>query len=313
MSKQILQFLVDMLLPLVIGYFLKRSSKFPAQILDKLIVINIIAILPLLSLFSLWIVHLDPRYLWLPFLGMFQQIIPGFIGFFFHRKNTESIGERGSYVISGLLSNRTTMGTLSIFILLGEQAYALSQLAIIFEIVVIFALAFPMARYYQELINGEKGSKFSLKDLINRNMIPLIGMSIGLVLNFQGVPRPALAGNIFPYLIHLNGWSGLLPVGYSINFAVVRERLKRVWGIAGTRFLTTPLVTILLLLPLRHDMIVVKTVLVLSFAPTAIFSVLTAKLYKLDVDFAVAAFIVTTVIYLALIFPVIAVGFHLFS
>ena len=41
----------------------------------------------------------------------------------------------------------------------------------------------------------------------------------------------------------------------------------------------------------------------IAAAPTAINAVLTARLYKLNVDLTVASFLVTTVIYLLLFYP----------
>lgn len=312
MFKQIAQFLFDMFLPLVVGYLMRRMSKVSPKLFDTLIVLNITSIFPLLSLFSLWGVHLNPQYLWLPFLGVFQQLIPGLAGYLLGGKRLTSPDEKGSFVISGLLSNRATMGALSVFILLGVQAYALAQLVVIFEPLVTFAVAFPLAQHYQRLSNGEEGNKFKLGDLFNRNMIPLVAVMIGLVLNYSGLPRPAFGGNVFPYLIHLNGWSALLPVGYSINFSGIRKQLKPAWGLAGIKFLVAPAATLLLLYPFMHEMLVVKVLLILSFAPAAIFSVLAAKIYKLHVNLTVAAFVLTTALFLGIIYPSLAVVLYLF-
>ena len=43
--------------------------------------------------------------------------------------------------------------------------------------------------------------------------------------------------------------------------------------------------------------------MVLAITPTAINAVITARLFKLNVDLTIAAFILTTVIYLLVVFP----------
>ena len=47
----------------------------------------------------------------------------------------------------------------------------------------------------------------------------------------------------------------------------------------------------------------IGSVLLIAAAPTAINAVLTARLYKLNVDLTVASFLVTTVIYLLPFYP----------
>ena len=69
------------------------------------------------------------------------------------------------------------------------------------------------------------------------------------------------------------------------------------------RFIVTPLVFLVLCHLLFDDPTLIGSLLLIAAAPTAINAVLTARLYRLNVDLAIASFLVTTVIYLAVFFP----------
>lgn len=310
MSKQFAQIMLDMFLPLLVGYFLRRVHKNFTSIFDVLVRLNITAIFPLLSALSLWAIRFDARFVWLPFLGVLQQLIPGFIGYLFGHKRMSSLEGEGSFVISSLLSNRAMMGTLSVFILLGDQPYAMSQLVVFLEPVVTFAGAFPWAGNYQQRLLHLEVMRFRLRSLLNRNMLPLLGMMAGILLHFSGYSRPDSLTLLFPYLIHLNAWSVLLPVGYSIHLSGIKRHLKPIGALAAIKFVVTPLATLLLLVPFWGQTEMVKVLMALSFAPTAVFAVLAAKIYQLDIDLSVASFVVTTILYLVLIFPLLAAVLH---
>lgn len=311
MSRQIIQFLFDMFLPLLSGYFLRQLPRDFTTVFDKLVRLNISAIFPLLCALSLWAINFDPRFIWLPVLGVLQQIFPGLVGYLLGRGRFDTLAEEGSFVISSLLSNRAMLGTLSVFILLGEQAYAMAQLVVFLEPMVTFAGAFSWASYYRQRIENREQEKFRLKSLINRNMLPLVGMLAGLSLHFSGWERPAFLSAFFPYLVHINAWSLLLTVGYSINLSGIKGRLKPIWALAAIKFAAAPLLTLLILIPFWQELDIVKVLMTLSFVPTAVFAILAAKIYRLDEELTVAVFVVTTLMYLVVVFPMLEVALHL--
>ena len=55
-----------------------------------------------------------------------------------------------------------------------------------------------------------------------------------------------------------------------------------------------------------HDAVAVNTLLVIASTPTAINAVVTAKIHDLNVNVAMAAFAVTTVMFVLLVFPLLA-------
>jgi len=315
MGRQLGMFLADMFLPLVVGYLLRRqgwlSPRTVERWLDRLIVVNIVGVFPVLGTLSLWSVHLNHEYAWFPLLGLVQQLVPGAIGYMM-AKGLPDLKSRGSFVICSLLANRATLASLAVFILLGEQAYGLAQLAVLLEPLITFALAFPIAQYYERQVAGGTTDQLSAgKVLLNRNMLPVLAVLLGLGLNLGGVARPQWGSTVISYFIHLNGWSALLPIGFGVSFVGMRERVQATWRLAGIKFVAVPLITSLMVYPLRQDVLAVRVLLILALAPTAIFSVLTVRLHRLDVNLATAAFVVTTAVFFAILYPGLAVVVHL--
>ena len=53
------------------------------------------------------------------------------------------------------------------------------------------------------------------------------------------------------------------------------------------------------------DQVLLGTLMIVAATPTAINAVITSRLYKLNVDLAIAAFLLTTAVFLLLIFPLL--------
>lgn len=304
--QQVLYFVLDMIAPLLTGYLLRRSPVKP-HVLDKLMTINITIIFPILCILSFWVIHLDLQLIWLPILGIVMQVVPGVFGWWRARSKFEHPLEQGSYIMACLLSNRTILGTLGVYILLGEKGYALAQLVVLLETFVTFTVAFPVASYFSHLNKEGKAWKVSFQTLlINRNQLSLLGIFIGAMLNLSGLARPPMLDHVFPLFIHFNAWSALLPIGYLIDVAKMRKYWPKIKDLAWIKFLLIPICMFPLSYFIIRDPTAILVLTILSFAPTAVFSVVAAKLNNLDIDLALAAFVYTTLMYFVLVYPLTA-------
>ncbi len=306
MTGQLLIFLFDLPLPLLCGYLLVKTGRFSSKTFDPLITLTILLILPVLAMLSFWGVALEWRLLSLPILGLAMQLVPG--AFAWIRAESKFTGplDKGSYVLSNLLCNRGVLGGLAVFILFGEQAYAYAQLTIVLGMPVLLGIGFPAAHYYQNKHNGIAGQGVSIKKfLLDKRQVALIGLMIGLVLNMLGIERPEALSTIFSLLIHVVAWALLVPVGASIAFSEMKAHWKQVIDILPLRFILCPVLFYVLGMLVGLQGVVLYTVVVLSATPTAINAVVTSKLYNLNLHLATAAFVLTTVVYMALIFPLL--------
>lgn len=295
---------MDMILPLIVGYCLRRSPWNWARIFHGLINMGIIILFPVLTLFSIW--GLVPVFdlVWLPIFGILLHVFPGGVCLWLGRRKYKSSLDYGSYAISGFLSNRVTLGALTAYVLYGETGYAYSQMVVLFDNLLTFGVAYPLAQQYRNLHEHGGGLRVNLqKILFNRNQMPMFGMMVGAVLNWQGVPRPEAFLPAFDAAVHFAAWTFLLPVGYSMDFGEVRSYLRDAAEISFIKCLVTPLLTLLAARFLISEPIALRTLVLLSAAPTAVNAVIVMKLFGLNLHLSVAAFVMSTAVYLLAAFP----------
>lgn len=297
---------VDLIAPLVLGYLFRYQRRLGDRFFSNMMNNNILTLYPALSVLSFWVVRLDLELAWLPIFGMILGLIPGVTAYLWSAKKYSDYLERGSYIIAAILSNFGTLGGLCAFIIYGETGFAYVQLAVLLQNVVIFMFCFPLAQYYYHQSRNADRHAVSLTDLLlNKNQLPVLGLVIGASLYYLGVPRPQILGDLFNPLVHVAAWTALIPIGFSINLAEMRRYYWKIFDLIPIKFIVTPLIAYGLARLVISDQKVVNTLLILASTPTAINAVVIAKLHNLNVDIAMAAFVLTTAVHLLVVFPVI--------
>jgi len=290
----------------VAGYALARRGVLKQAAFDRIMVLSVVGLSPPLAVLSFWVMGLDISIIWLPVLGVVMQFVPGAAALLRARaKFTDSL-ERGGYVLSNMLRNRGILGLLVVFILYGETGVAYCYLVMSLSGIVLYCLCFPMAGYFHAVNQGGGAKAPSLKSiLLNRNQIPMLGVLAGLALNVAHVSRPSLLSNAFPYLLHVTLVTMVLPIGASIDVHEAKKYFLAVADLIPIKFMLTPALVypIALLVGLEGEAL--WTVVILACSPTAVNAVFTSRLFKLNVHVAMAAFLLTTAVYLAIVLPII--------
>lgn len=295
---------VDMILPLIVGYSLRRFSWGSERIFNWMISLGIIFLFPGLTAFSIW--GLVPVFdlVWLPAFGILLHILPGGLALLWGRQKYKSSLDYGSYTISGFLSNHVTLGSLSAYILFGETGYAYTQMTLLFNSLLMFGFAYPLAQHYRNQYDHGSGLRVDLRQILfNRNQMPLVGMIVGILLNWWGAHRPESFLPIFDMMIHFSAWTFLVPVGYSIDFEEVRHYWRDAVDITVIKCLITPVLTVAAAGFFIHDEIAFRTLILLAAQPTAVNAVIAVKLFGLNLHLTVGAFVISTAVYLLLVFP----------
>lgn len=303
-TEKLLLFLTDLILPIVAGYLLQKQKRFGDAFFNGMMRAGILFITPFSVAISFWGSGISAENIWLPVLGVLMQMVPFGIGYFVAKKKYSSPLDQGSYILAAMLLNRGVVGSLSVYILFGEAGYSSAQLVMLLSNLVLYTFCFPMAKYYGEQGNEQKSARPTLKSILwSPTQLPTLGIIAGIILYFTKVSRPPVFSNVLDITVHITAWLSLIPVGYSIDFGKMKGYWKSIWDIIGIKFLLTPALLYLpgrLLIP--NDT-VFYTFLVLAASPTAINAVVTAKLNKLNVHVAMAAFILSTAVYVLVIFP----------
>ena len=296
----------DLIAPLIVGYFLHRKKLLPDKFTNLLIKFNVIVVYTLLTLLSFWVLPLTRDLLFLFPFGALYVIVPGIIGALTFAKFHKSLLNRGAYVMSAMLSNIGTLGGVCAFILYNEEGFAYTQIIGSCQNILLVLVCFPLAQYYHEKHfagnNVEHAQKW-WQSLFSVNQMSILGIIAGLILNANGIARPEILSEFFQGLIHFGAWTSLLPVGFLLNFSHTKYYYTRVWDLAILRFLIMPAFIYFASRILFSDAILLNTLLICAMAPTAINAVLTSRLYKLNVNLAITSFIMTTAIFLLVLFP----------
>ncbi|MFC2460532.1 AEC family transporter [Selenomonas noxia] len=300
----------DLILPLIVGYLLYQRRLLSDAAVNLLIRINVVVFFTLLSLFSFWALPLTRDLVILPVFFAFIILFPGFISWRFLGRRFHSPIDRGTHLISALLSNIGTLGGICAYIIYGERGFAYAQIGGACQNLILVLLAFPAAQYYY-LLHKNRGRRARLEGhgflglLVSWNQISILGMAAGLLLNAGGVVRPPVLSDAFGCLIHVSAWFAMLPVGSLINFRRARHFVYLTLDMIFLRFLLVPLVTFFAARLIISDPLVRNALVIFASVPAAINATLTARLYQLNVDYTIAVFLVTTVLYLIVLFPAV--------
>ena len=302
---RILYVFTDLATPLLAGYIAYQRGRISDALCNALIRFNIIVMATLLAVLSFWVMPLSKSLLWLPLFSALFMLVPGSIAYLtFARRHKDALS-RGAYYMSAMLTNIGTIAGLSAFILYDEVGFAYVQIVSSFQVGLLVLVCFPLAAMFRAQ-GAKEGTRvhLSLRELfLTPNQVPVLGLIAGLALNVYGVERPAVFGTAFQALVHIGAWTALFPVGCLVDFSRALPYIKKTADLIPLRFLLTPLIFFGLCRLLFADSVLIGSVLLIAAAPTAINAVLTARLYKLNVDLTVASFLVTTVIYLLLFYP----------
>ena len=295
----------DLIAPLIAGYLAYQRGFISDARCNAVIRFNIIVMATLLALLSFWVMPLSKSLLWLPLFSALFMLVPGAIArLTFARRHREPLS-RGAYYMSAMLTNIGTIAGLSAFILYDEAGFAYVQIVSSFQVGLLVLVCFPLAALFRAQGAADAHRvHLSVRELfLTPNQVPILGLLAGLSLNFLGVERPAVFGAAFQSLVHIGAWTALFPVGCLVDFSRARLYIKNTADLVPLRFLLTPLIFFGLCRLLFDDPVLIGSLLLIAAAPTAINAVLTARLYKLNVNLTVASFLVTTILYLLLFYP----------
>ncbi|MBN1500366.1 MAG: AEC family transporter [Spirochaetes bacterium] len=284
------------------GYFLKKAAAGHAEkIVKKILRFNIIIFEPLIVLNSAWGITITPDLMILPAAGLLIVLIGFFSGtvvspFIFKDKI-----KKATFIITASLSNHGfTMGAFICYILIGFQGLALSFVFTIYFTFYVFIFIFNYASAVR--FNHTVSLKFIIRKFFQLQNLPLYSISAALLLSLSGIKRPVPVLNLDVF-IYAVVFLYFLSLGMQFDLKQIKDAVRPSVFLAVLKFCIIPFIIIIILffVPVSHDMRAV--IIIQSFMPTGVFSVVTASLYDLDTRLASALFVFNTVIYAAAVLP----------
>lgn len=298
---RLMGFQLAIVIPFITGSILKRRFSNLSGAANNIVIFNLVALEPPIILWSIWGLQLSGQMIFLPLSGLMMVMLGFFIGKSAAPLLNVDLKHRKVFVISSSLANHGfTMGGVICYLFLGEKGLALSAIFITYFIPFTFLFIFFYAA------RGANSKPVTFRYLFNflfniRNM-PLYAVLLAVSFRFLEVERPDV---LFPLGTLLAISISLYYFTLGINFnAGDLNPFKLEHGLqAANKFIAIPAVTYLSLLLVDLSVDLSTVILIESFMPAAVYSVITAILFNLETRFASSLFIVNTVFFIVLILP----------
>ncbi len=300
-------FQILIIVPFVGGSLIRSRLKDSALLAKRVITVNLTSVEPFVVLWSIWGLDLQRQFFILPLAGLSMVLVGFLLGMVLVLPLRRRERSRSTYIISSSLANHGfTMGGFLCYLFGGLDGLGLSAIFLIYFLPFTFLFIFPYA--------GMSGSGRGLKNLFSpavfkeffltpRNM-PLYASVTALVLQGAGVKRPDIP---FPADIFLMVTILLYYFSLGINFRLsdIRAVGMEQVTMACSKFILLPLITWGILQVIDFSRPVESVILLESFMPAAVYSVLSSILFDLDVSLASALFVINTVLFILLVLPLL--------
>jgi len=304
-TSRYLLFQILIILPFVSGMVTKKLYRFrdlPA-FTKRLIRINLILIEPLIALWSTWGLRLKADLVLLPIAGIFLVATGMAFGMAFRNLLGLSGKKGATFLISSSLANHGfTMGAFFCYLLIGERGLGLAFLFLAYFMPYIFLIIFPYAR---KVSKGQHiDLSFARDFFLSLQNMPLFAIFLALILLAFGMTRPAVA---FPIdiLIIISMVLYYFTLGLNFEMPEFFSSGKENAILASIKFLLVPSFTIFILKFLQLDPAMETVILIQSFMPAAIYSVVASVLFDLDSGFASNLFVWNTLLFLLGVLPML--------
>ena len=188
-NYRIIYIVTDLIMPLVVGYFLNQKHILSDKAANQLIRFNVVGVYTALTLLSFWVLPISWELVMLIPFGMLYVLVPGLIGALTFARRHKNLLNRGAYIMSAMLSNLGTLGGVCAFILYREAGFAYSQIIGTCQNILLVLVCFPLAQYYhsKHTAASHKGiRRVSLREMfISWNQLSLLGIAVGVALNLN--------------------------------------------------------------------------------------------------------------------------------
>jgi len=299
LTAKFILFQTVILIPFFAGYRLRDRLAKRDAIARNLIRFNLLFVDALIVFWTVWGLDIGIHLLSLPIAGLLLAFLGLGLGFIFMPALKLDREGRRTFLISASLANHGfTLGGFLCYLLLGETGLGLSFIFISYFIPYVFLFIFPFAGTASKKETHIKPIDY----ILNLRNMPLYSLVIAVILALLGIGRPAID---FPMdlllMISIAGYYGSLGLTSNLREFGLLRRANLI--LASIKFILIPVITVLILLLFDLPDTIRAVIIIQSCMPAAIYSVVTAILFDLDVRLASGLFVFNTIIFLIIVLP----------
>jgi len=295
------------------GYLCRRFQWVSERVGEKIMTFVGVFGYASVAFLSVWGTRLHASDFLLPLLGALHVVVMVFLALALSGLVTQDRPEKALFAIAGGTGNNGfTMGAFVLYLLYGEPGMGLSNVYLLLFMPVAVLVMFPLARHYASDQASRSGWSLMRGSLLDWRSIGLPIALAGIGLSALEVPRPAqvVSWHLLDLLVYTITPLAFFGIGLRLHVSKVWPMGKMLAGLAVVRFGLGLLVGLALagltrftpwpLTGVRWDVFVVQ-----SFVPTSVTMVAIANMFNLRPNEASVVFVVNTVMYLALVLPLV--------
>ncbi len=294
------------------GYLARRLRWCPESHAQRLTFLAMVWVVPFASMLPVWKLRMGWEDAWLPVQAVLLTFILLGLGLIGSRLHGMRPRDAGAYSYAAAHTNMgVTMGGFVCLALFGEKGLALALIYLTLWTMLMFGVFFPMAGAFAGQSVQLRAGSF-LRSLVDIRCISLPAILLGLALNVSGVPRPEFVErwHLVDALVIANNAVMFFVIGLTLHLSRLKNYIAECASLSVIKFVISPLVAAGLILLVRQlglqlDPLRINVMMVESAMPTAVFAVVAANLYGLNARLASLLFVVNTMVFLAVVLPVI--------
>ena len=294
-----------------LGYLARRKWNVSPDMAASLMTAELTFFHWFITMMIVWNMHLSRDIIMLPIIGGLLLLLCTGVSLAVAGPLKMTYKSKATFVLAGALSNLGyTGGAFVCFAVFGAPGLALAQIYIVFWIIIVYLLFFPVVRRIEKPDNN--GRLFALKDMLDPRLLSIPAVIAGLALNFSGLKRPEFIADYYIVDIFVYAASGLsfFAIGLRLSFSRLGDYVPLYFLLGAVKFILTPLMAWLLLVGcglagFHLSGLPAKVVLVQSLTPAAVVMVTLSNVFKLDGQMGSALWVVNTAAFVFVVVPVL--------
>lgn len=254
--------------------------------------------IPFSLLLAIWqLEHVAASFFLLAIAGTVVILSGGALAWGWGRYFKLSRPELGAYIPAGLFMNLGAVGIFCVYIFLGENGLALVPFYKLFEEVIYFTIAFPLAARMGTRQQSTP-RPFWRDPLL---LTTVTAVTTGFILNLSGVPRPAVMAHVNTVIVPLGTYLLMISVGLVFRLQGMHGYWRPALALALSRAIVGPLCAVAITGALGffsvQQGLPVKVALMLAVMPTAFLSLLPPALYGVNQHIANTSWLASSLLF----------------
>ena len=299
---------------LAAGYVARRLNVLGERLAKVLMAILVVGGYPTIQALAIWRMELRAEHAWMPALGTVNALAMAFLAIGVARWVTAVRRRRGLLAVHACMYNTgVTMGGLVLLGLYGQDlGLGLMGIYSLMWMPFVVLVAYPIARHYSPTHGGGPLGRLMLRSIFDWRSVGLPLVIASVFVSAYRVPCPPQIGDwhVPKILAYATVVAAFFAIGLRLRISHTKQLLPVICALAGLRFVVAAGIAMGLALLTRWtpwpmvgveaDAFVIECIM-----PTAVTAVGIASLFDLDADEAATIFVVNTLMFLALIMPVV--------